>query len=311
MKKCMCCMCDYREEEQECPVCGYSEEQMRRTQEEFPEALKPETILGGRFILGRVLSATDFSVIYISWDALLQRRVAIREYFPAGLGIRKTGTTEICFRTAREQQSFERGRKIFEQEAQGLSENQDIEGIIHIYRILRENQTSYIVMQYLEGWTLRDELNEKGTLERHRAEDIVCGIAQILDLLHQRGIRHFNLAPENIYLDENENVRIIDFGKAKCEVYQILRKKADILNQRYTAWEVLHGESADDSADMYSLGAIYYRMLTGKEPPQKKTWRKKKAGLKVKDFHAGPVIQAMTVSNPQIRLSEIPERLKV
>ena len=294
MKKCMCCMRDYSEGVLECPLCGYSEAQMRNDIEEFPEALHPETILAGRFILGRALSVSDFSVIYIAWDALLQGRVAIREYFPIGLGTRRDETGDIIFETEQEQMFFERGQEIFEKEAALLNRNQDIDGIVHVYRTVRENNTSYTVMEYLEGTTLQDEMDSGEPMTRQQMEDTVYQLAEIIDTFHSRGIGHYNLSPDNIYRDENGKIRVMDFGDAKREVYRILNRNANIMDLRYTAPEVLAGENAGYGSDLYSLGAIYYRMLTGKEPPQSKPRRKKKSGLRVNDLAAGEIIEALT-----------------
>ena len=269
MKKCMCCMRDYSEGSQECPLCGYSDAQMMNDIEEFPEALHPETILAGRFILGRILSENDFSIIYISWDALLQRRVAIREYFPLGLGTRREGKSEIVFESEQEKLFFERGRDIFEREANVLNKNQDIEGILQVYRIIRENETSYIVMEYLEGTTIQDGFDGENTISEQQIDAVICEIAEIIDRFHSRGIIHYNLSPENIFLDDTGRIRITDFGDAKREVYRILNRNINILDLRYTAPEVLSGETSGYNSEMYSLGARCYRMVTGNEPPQR------------------------------------------
>ena len=295
MKKCMCCMQDYSENQPTCPVCGYSEAQMKWDEEEFPEALAPETILGGRFILGRTLSVTDFSNIYISWDALLQKRVAIREYFPAGLGKREQGAADITFSSAREQQLFEMGRETFEGEAARLNRNQDIPGIVQVYRTIRENQTAYMVMEYLEGRTLQDKLEDEELTDRKDVDRIICCLAEILDAVHARGMVHYNLSPENVYLDSGGRIRLLDFGDAKRRVYGMMRRSTRILDLRYTAPEILQGEAGGAGSDLYSLGAIYYRMVTGKEPPQSRPRRKKKTGLKVVDARAEKAIQALTM----------------
>lgn len=293
MKKCMCCMRDYSEDGQSCPLCGYSEAQMRNDIREFPEALHPETILAGRFILGRTLSVNDFSIIYISWDALLQRRVAIREYLPLGLGARREGETEISFETEQESRLFEKGREIFEQEAKLLNQNQDIEGIVHIYRMIRENNTSYIVMEYLEGNTLQDELEEGETISLNQVNAFMHEVAGILDLAHARGISHYNLNPENIFRDETGRIRITDFGDAKREVYRMLERNVNILDLRYTAPEVLSGENAGYKSDIYSIGAIYYRLLMGKEPPLSRNRKKKKKSFRAGSPEAGKIIEAL------------------
>ena len=97
MKKCMGCMRDYDEKELSCPLCGYSEMQIKIDKENYPEALCAGSILDGRFILGRTLSVNNFSNVYISWDALLCKRVVVKEYFPFGLGIRENNIQEIIF----------------------------------------------------------------------------------------------------------------------------------------------------------------------------------------------------------------------
>lgn len=295
MRKCMGCMRDYSESEQTCPFCGYSQARMRWDAEEFPEALAPETILGERFIIGRALSVNDFSNIYLSWDALLQRRVAVREYFPAGLGRREKGQAEIAFPSDKNQLLFEKGRDIFEREADLLNRNQDVEGIVKVYRIIRENGTSYAVMEYLEGKTLRDSLEDEELTDRKALDQIIRDMAKIIDAFHERGIVHYNLCPENIYLDENGGIRVLDFGSAKRAVCRIFKWDTDLLDLRYAAPEVLRGEEGGAGSDLYSLGAIYYRMVTGKEPPQSRPRRKKKGGLKAVDASAEGAIQSLTV----------------
>lgn len=301
MKICMACMREYSESEAQCPFCGYSKSQMQQDIEDYPEALPPETILGGRFILGRILSLSDFSVIYYSWDALLCRRVAIREFFPYGLGERDPETGDICFETDQEKMLFEKGADVFEEEAVKLHENQDIDGIVHIYRIIRDHGTVYTVMEYLDGITLQDVLDEQGIESGSQGRNLVEGIARVIDTFHDRGICHYNLCPENIFIDHAGQIKITDFSGAKREIYRVLKRNVNLMDVRYAAPEVLSEADAGQKADLYSLGAIWYRIDKGKEPPQSRFLRREKRGLRVESSPSAERIEKLTMPNPNLR----------
>ena len=300
MKICMCCMREYSEGTQ-CPFCGYSREQMLQEIMEFPGVIPPETILSGRFILGRVLSVSDFSVIYLTWDALLRRRVAVREYFPYGLGTRRPGTVSIEFESEQMRLLFEKGADAFEKEYNRLLQNQDIDGIIHIYKVFRTNGTVYAVMEYVEGITLRDILDEQGIEKGVQGRNLMTGIGRIVDLFHERGIVHFNLCPENIFIDNIGQIRILDFSEAKFEVSRMLKSSVNIMDFRYAAPEISIGGPADKQADVYSLGAIWYRIEAGKEPPHSRFMKKGKKGLIVNGSSSSRGIGKMTMPAPSER----------
>ncbi len=276
MKKCMSCMQEYDESYASCPVCGYSDEQMRKDIAMMPDALHPETILATRFIVGRVLSLTDFSAVYTCWDALLERRVAIREYFPLGLAERGGDGLSVVSGGESEHDNFEQGLVAFEEEARTLSSCQDLPGIVHIYRSFRENGTAYQVMEYLQGETLQDRINEKKALDKPEADDLLIQLLNVLSGLHERGVVHGNLAPENIYLDAKGQIRLLDFGKTKALINVIMKGRTAILDDVYTAPEVLGGKRAVPASDMYSVGALYYHMLTGQDPRYSGKKQKKK-----------------------------------
>lgn len=265
MKKCMGCMRDYSGNNGKCPVCGYSDEEAKAMANAGLEALPPETILGGRFILGRVLSNSDFSIVYIAWDALLQRRVVIKEYFPIGLGVRNPGSSEIEFPSAGAKTIFEKGRSVFEKEIQILNQNQEIREIVDVYRMIRENSTSYMVMEYLEGCTLQDYLDDNPKLDAQSAKAIFSLIADGVAAIEENGIAHYNLTPDNIYLEKSGRIRLLDFGLAKKELYRLMQKKMYYYREEYIAPEILLGNEASMNADLYSLGSIFYYMIKRKE----------------------------------------------
>ncbi|MCD8347682.1 MAG: protein kinase [Lachnospiraceae bacterium] len=285
MKKCMGCMRDYSDTYRVCPVCGYSESLSKSVMREIPDAIRPETILGGRFIIGKVLSDTPFAYVYISWDALLQRRVIIKEYFPERYASRIEGESGIRFQSPHEQMLFEKGRTVFEAETKTLNANQDLQGIVHVYRCLNENNTSYMVMEYLEGMSLQDYMDWEEPFPI-QTEEIFRQLTEIVEQVHTRGFAHHNLSPDNIYLEENGKIRLLDFGNAKREVYQLSGRPMPIYRECFIAPEILEQKDAGFSADLYSLGAICYFLETGKEPPTQANRRGRKrftTGIPEKD----------------------------
>lgn len=224
MKKCMGCMRDYEESYSKCPACGYSDAQAAAARKKVRCALKPGVILGGRYTLGRVLSCSDFSIVYIAWDTLLKKRAAVKEYFPVRLA-KRVGEAEVRCGSARDQELFEKGMGYFEEEIRDFGMNQDIPEIVEIYRCIRENNTAYAVMEYMEGRTLRDWLDE-GTISDRDAflEEVRLNLERAVGQLHERGLQHCDLNPDNIYVGEDGTVRLLDFCSAKRKLQRIAGK---------------------------------------------------------------------------------------
>ena len=291
MKKCMGCMNDYEDSKIVCPMCGYSEAAAMEQWEKAPDTLRPETILQGRFIIGRVLSLSFYSVIYLSWDALLSRRVVIRELFPYELVKRDAGSLEVRPRNASAEELMAGCLERFEQEGKLLSLCQDIPGVLDYYRTFRENGTAYTVTEYLEGNTLEDLYSEGKKASAEFCRQLVMRIGTVLDQLHTRGVIHANLSPSGIYINAEGEVILIDFGMTKRWLCCRIKDPLEILDARYSAPEILDGQ-IDRTVDIYSAGTVAYQLLTGKEPPEK--LRKK---LKVKEA-GGSFITDMTAPKP-------------
>ena len=312
MKKCMGCMRDYRDDISACPVCGYSAKQMEEDRQRMPDAIPPETILYGRFIIGRVLSMTNYSIIYLSWDALMQRRLVIREFFPYGFARRGEDGLNLTFPYEAARTSFLKGKDVFIQEGLALSKNQDLQDIVHIYRVFEENGTAYQVMQYLEGCTLQDYFEECGAPPgQKKAYEILEKLAAMLEHIHSRGLIHYNLSPENVYIDEEFNLTAIDFSLGKWEWMKLAKGKEHELDLRYCAPEVLEGQHCGAGADMYSLGAIFYRMLKGNDPPQTRAVKQRKRKWEPDDPLSARILRRLMEPDPVIRAGSLAQAREV
>lgn len=264
MKRCMNCMSEYNEQNTRCPKCGFSEAEMFSVQKLPKDILRPGTVLQGRFIIGRPLSCSDYSFVYIAWDGVLRRCVAIREYFPGTLSIRDENN--IKCRSGREKIFFDNGKMNFEKEALKLHYNQDIEQIVNVYRIIKENNTIYSVMEYMKGISLQDLMDIGFERNGFSEKQILDEVIKAIKIIHTRGIGHYNLSPDNIYIDDT-GVRFLDFGEAKYKMYQETGGGTVDYEEEYIAPEVLLGEKAGLNADLYSLGILEYKLYTGKTVP--------------------------------------------
>lgn len=305
MKKCMGCMRDYDEREDRCPVCGYSVQDMDECVKEKDDSLRAETILAGRYIIGRVLSYSEYAITYLAWDALLQKRTAIKEYLPMNSAGRKLGCEEIQIQK-KEQDNFEQGMKAFEEECEILNHNQDIAPLVNVFRCIRENGTVYMVMEYLEGYTLQDYIEEHGKMSDSEATELLLQFLKIIGAMHSRGICHWNLSPDNIYLNEKKEVHLIDPGCAKKKYFYMVRGDIDIYQREFTAPELLLGRSVSQNADLYSLGAIYYFMVTGKKPKDG-TLKRKRKDLKTGKLSQELILAILMKVNPEKRPSDVRE----
>ncbi len=127
----------------------------------------------------------------------------------------------------------------------------------------------YMVVEWVDGRLLRSILNEEKKLPVERAVKIALGICDALDYMHKRGIVHRDLKPENVMVDENDNIKLIDFGIAMKEDARRLtfvNLSATLGTPDYISPEQVKGQRGDQRSDIYAVGVMLYEMLTGRVP---------------------------------------------
>ena len=127
----------------------------------------------------------------------------------------------------------------------------------------------YMVIEWVEGRLLRTILNEQGALPVERAETITMRLCDALDYMHKRGIVHRDLKPENVMVNDRDDIKLIDFGIAMKEDARRLtfvNVSSMLGTPDYIAPEQVQGKRGDQRSDMYSLGVMFYEMLTGQVP---------------------------------------------
>ena len=160
MKYCMGCMEQYEDNYDVCPYCGYIENSPPVNSLQ----MVPGSILADRYIVGRSIGSGGFGVTYIGWDAVLETKVAIKEYLPSEFATRAYGSTDVTVFSGDKQEQFESGMKRFVDEAKRLAKFSSSKGIVNIFDSFEFNNTSYIIMELLEGETLAQLLEREKTI---------------------------------------------------------------------------------------------------------------------------------------------------
>ncbi len=260
MNKCLGCMEDKEESLSVCPHCGYVE----GTPPKEIYHITPGQVLHGKYIVGRVLGYGGFGITYIGWDYTLDRKVAIKEFLPSDFATRMPGETMITVYNGEPTVQFEAGLERFIEEAQRLAKFNSVGSIVDIYDTFIENNTGYIVMQCLEGETVKDLLKQNGVMPYESARLIIVEILKTLEEVHKEGIIHRDISPDNIFITNDNQIKLLDFGAARYASGFHSKSLSVILKPGYAPEEQYrsHGNQGPWS-DVYATAATLYKMITG------------------------------------------------
>jgi serine/threonine protein kinase len=209
--------------------------------------------LGGRYELGEVLGHGGMAEVRIGVDRRLGRTVAVKT-------LRPDLATDPIFQAR------------FRREAQSAAAlNQP--SIVAVYDTGEEKvdgvSVPYIVMEYVEGRTLRDVLREGRRILPERALEITADVLEALEYSHRAGIIHRDIKPGNVMLTPNGDVKVMDFGiaRAVADASATMTQTAAVIGTaQYLSPEQARGESVDARSDIYSTGCLLYELLTGRPP---------------------------------------------
>ena len=247
-----------------CPYCGY----MEGTPVEEAIHMQPGTVLLNRYTVGRVLGFGGFGVTYIGYDEVLQQRVAIKEYLPSEFSSRAPGQSRVMVFEGEKREQFRDGLVKFIDEAKRLARFQNEPGIVRIFDAFEENDTAYIVMEYLEGETLTSYMNHAGVLDEQTAVSILMPVMQSLEIVHAEGLLHRDIAPDNIFLTVDGQVKLIDFGASRYATTSHSRSLTVIIKPGFSPEEQYRSRGDQGPyTDVYALAATLYKMITGVTPP--------------------------------------------
>ncbi len=235
--------------------------------EKYPLALKPRTILAGRYIIEQVLGQGGFGITYRASDHKTSKKIAIKEYFPDSLAYRN-GLKVISF-TGDRLENFEYGKENFLREAKTLAEFIGNPNIVRVHSYFEENNTAYFVMDYVEGKCLSDYIKERdGRISYDEAETILIPIMDALASVHSKGIIHRDVTPDNIFIRNDGKSILIDFGAARYSLGDKSKSLDVILKHGFAPMEQYTRRGRQGAfTDIYSLAATFYYCIVGTRPP--------------------------------------------
>lgn len=233
-------------------------------------ALKTGTILNNQYYIKGILGEGGFGITYLGYDKFLKINVAIKEYFPAQFASRNTltGNNAISIIEGSRADLFQKGIESYEYEANRLTQFNNLEGIVSVYNFFFENNTAYMVMEYINGISIKKYLLQNhGRIPWQSVLEMMKPVIKSLQIIHEAGIIHRDISPDNIMIDENNKVTIIDFGSARY--FEDEKSKTIMLKRGYAPPEqyVKNGLQGPWT-DVYSLMATIYFMLTSNRLPE-------------------------------------------
>lgn len=251
-----------------CPHCGFEISRY----EEKKNCLRPFTVLQNKYMLGRVIGVGGFGITYIGWDLNLQTYIAIKEYFPDSIAGRDTSMTPENTQVLpmdEKKETYDKGLKRYVEEAQSLSKFYQLQGIVSVKDFFYENNTGYIVMEYINGINLKEFLNNYGgKLSETTVLNLMKPVLESLYQVHNSGVIHRDISPDNIMVDRDNRIKLIDFGSARGSSSETDKTFTVILKHGYAPSEQYYAKGNQGPwTDIYSLCATMYKMLTGQLPP--------------------------------------------
>ena len=235
----------------------------------FADDLKPGTqLLGGHYTIEGFLNSGGFGITYLARDSL-DRTVVIKECFPNALCRRSTSLVRA--RSRKHQGDLRSFVESFVAEAKSLARLVH-PNIVGVHQVFEDNDTAYMAIDYIDGRDLHDILDS--TDQAFTPDQVVAMLKKMLsavEFIHQVGILHRDISPDNILVDRTGNPILIDFGAASEQVVRATRVLTGrrVIKEGYSPQEFyLTGAEQSPASDLYSLGATFYHVITGASPPE-------------------------------------------
>ena len=208
-------------------------------------------VLSGRYVVEAVVGTGGMAVVYRAYDRVRKQTVALKVLRP-------------------EYESDVEFVRRFSREAEAASKVSH-ENIANLLDVGIDGDVRYIVMEFVDGQTLKEMIREQGRIKPDQALRMTIRILAAVDHAHRNGIVHRDIKPQNILVDRQGHVKVADFGIARLKTSQTTLVEGEngasaLGSVHYFSPEQARGEVADEKSDLYSVGVVLYEMLTGQVP---------------------------------------------
>lgn len=225
---------------------------------------------GGKYRIIRFIAAGGYGCTYEASHELLEKRVAIKEFFPEDFCNRDGNTGHVSVATDSKRELVGKMMRKFFEEARAVSRMKH-SGIVSVSDVFEENGTAYFVMDYIEGASLGDIVKTHGPLSEDHALRYIRQVCAALNYVHAQNRLHLDIKPNNIMVDCEDHAILIDFGVSKQ--YDAVSGENTSTRPGYTPGFAPPEQSSGNvrkflpATDIYALGATLYYLLTGTVPP--------------------------------------------
>ena len=237
--------------------------------EENLHCLRKGTRLIGHYTIEGVLGQGGFGITYLGIDELHEKKVAIKEFFPQGIvtrNIEYQDTVTVTF--VGEKDNYEKGKERFLKEARTMAKFSKDEGIVKALDFFEINNTAYIVMEYLEGITLKQYLRENQRIAPEDLIELLVPLIESLAEIHSQGMIHRDISPDNIMVLPDGRIKLMDFGAARDYTEFGEKSLSIVLKPGYAPPEQYQTHGIQGPwTDIYALCATMYKCITGENPP--------------------------------------------
>jgi serine/threonine protein kinase len=260
---CLHCMA-IKGEKPVCPSCGIDHRMLSND----GQALPMGTILQGKYLIGHLLGAGGFGNTYLAFDLVLSQKLAIKEFLPQGLATRVQQQTDVVVFKGEGAERFRHGMDKFLEEARVLAMFQEHPGIVSVRDFFHANKTAYIVMEYVDGVTLKEFVKRKGgRIAATEAIEIMTPVMDALREVHDVGMLHRDVSPDNIYITKSKQVKLLDFGASRHLLGDASRSMSVILKPGFAPSEQYSSRGKQGPwTDVYAVAATFYTVVTGVIP---------------------------------------------
>lgn len=272
---------------------------------------------GGKYKIVRFINAGGFGNTYEGLHVMLNKKVAIKEFFVKDFCNRDEKTATVTVGITSKTALVSKLKKKFIDEARAVSTLKHLH-IVNVYDVFEENGTAYYVMEFIEGSSLNDIVKTQGAMSEEKATHYILQVADALRYVHSRNRLHLDIKPGNIMIDKENEATLIDFGASKQYDEEAGENTSTLLGKTpgYAPLEQMGNDVVKftPSTDIYALGATFYKLITGNTPPSAMLLASGSETIALPSGISGPIsdtiLQAMQ-TNKKARPQSIEEFLNL